>query len=304
MQSPENIPVTVFGGTGFLGSRVVRQLAQRNHRVRVAVRHPRTEAFTTFGGRVEQVRADLREASSVAEAIGDAAGVVNTVGLYVETRDLSFDAIHVDGAERVARLAHAAGARMVHVSGIGADPDSSSRYVQSRAQGENRVRAAASDAIILRPSVLFGPDDSFLTTLSSLVRALPLIPLFGRGATRLQPVHVDDVAEAIASLIAQEAAGAPIYELGGPVIYRYRELLALIAARLGRRRLLLPVPFVVWELLAALAALTPDPPITWDQIALMRQDNLANPDLPGFEALGIAPRALEELLESGRGDSA
>lgn len=297
MQNPDNFTVTVFGGTGFLGRRIVHQLAHRNRRVRVAVRHPRAQAFSNFGSRVEQVRADIREAPSVDAAIRNAAGVVNAVGLYVETPDLGFDAIHVDGAERVARLAHEAGARLVHVSGIGADPGSSSRYIRARALGEQRVRAAAADAVILRPGVLFGPDDAFLSTLTSLVRSLPLIPLFGRGATRLQPVHVDDVAEAIASLLAREATGGSIYELGGPGVYRYRELLALIAARLGRRRLLLPVPFFIWELLALLNSVTPNPPITRDQVALMRRDNVASPDLPGFEELGIVPRALEDFLE-------
>ena len=179
------------------------------------------------------------------DAIRTADGVVNAVGMYRETPDLTFDDIHVDGARRVAEIAKDAGARLVHISGIGVDPESSSSYIRARAIGEQHVRAAATNAIILRPSVLFGPNDSFLRSLCGLVRGLPIIPLFGNGLTKLQPVYVEDVASAIASIFEFNENPDPLYELAGPRVYRYRELLELIATRLQRKRLLLPVPFAV-----------------------------------------------------------
>lgn len=289
-------PITVFGGTGYLGCRVVRALAAGDCRVRVAARHPESGTFADLGERVEPVVADVREAGSIAAAIGDAAGVVNAVGLYTERGDETFAAIHVDGAGRVAAAARVAGARLVHLSGIGADAGSPSKYVRARALGEARVRATAPDAVILRPSVLFGHDDAFVGALVGLVRALPVIPLFGDGRKLLQPVHVDDVAAAIFKVLELGDAAAPLYELGGVRPYAYRDLLALIAARLGRRRLLLPVPYIVWNLLAAALAPLPNSPLSRDQIELMRHDNRPSPELPGLAALGIEPRPLESAL--------
>jgi len=216
MRNPENFRVTVFGGTGFLGRSVVHLLSLRNYQVRVAVRNPRPDLFRNLGNRVEQVYADLREAQSVSDAIKNASGVVNVVGIYQETSGVTFDAVHVDGAQRLAETAD--DARLVHISGIGADPDSPSRYIRARAIGEQRVRAAAAEAVILRPSVLFGPDDSFLRALCGLVRGLPLIPLFGDGETKLQPVYVEDVACAIANIFDRNANCARLYELGAPGI--------------------------------------------------------------------------------------
>lgn len=296
MRNPQNFRVTVFGGTGFLGRSVVHLLSQRNYPVRVAVRNPRPDLFGQLANRVEQVHADLGAAQSVVAAIKNANGVVNAVGLYQETSGVTFDAVHVEGARRLAEIADAAGARLVHISGIGVDADSPSRYVRARAIGEQRVRAASAAAVILRPSVLFGPDDSFLRTLCGLVGGLPIIPLFGDGKTKLQPVYVEDVACAIANLFERDANGAGLYELGGPRVYRYRELLTLIATRLERRRLFLPVPFAFWRILATLASALPNPPITTDQLALMRHDNTVDPDLPGFKDLGIEPRPLEDIL--------
>lgn len=288
---------TVFGATGYLGRRVTRALADAGYRVRAAARHPASEAFADLGDRVEAVEADVRDAGSIAAAIGDAAGVVNAVGLYTERGAETFAAIHVEGAGRVAAAARVAGARLVHLSGIGADPGSPSKYVRARAHGEARVRATAPDAAILRPSVLFGHDDAFLGALVGLVRALPVIPLFGDGRRQLQPVHVDDVAAAIVKIFARGDAAAPLYELGGARAYAYRDLLTQIAARLERKRLFVPVPFIFWNLLAALMAVLPSPPLSRDQIELMRHDNRPNPDLPGFAALDIAPRALDAEFE-------
>ena len=232
--------VAVFGGTGFLGRRVVRHLPGRGFRVRVASRHPERapSPLGPEGEGAEAVRADVRDEGAVASALAGASGAVNAVALYAERggRD-TFRAVHVEAAARMARLARAAGVeRLVHVSGIGADPASASGYIRARGEGEAAVREAFPGATLVRPSAMFGPDDRFLTTLARLLRTLPVYPLFGRGRTRLQPVHVEDVAEAIARVLAgAPGAGHPCYELGGPRVYSYAELLRVVADRTGAR---------------------------------------------------------------------
>jgi NADH dehydrogenase len=293
--------VTVLGGTGFLGRRVVRHLLKHGFSVRVTSRHLDHERLLLAPDRkcVEAVRADVHDETSVAAALAGAFGAVNAVSLYVERGDhATFHAVHVEAAARIARLARAAGVeRLVHVSGIGADPASSSGYIRARGEGEIAVRSAFPAAIIIRPSVMFGSDDHFLTTLAGLLRILPIYPLFGRGRTRLQPVHVEDVAEAIARLVESFAgAGQPCYELGGPRTYTYSELLRSIADRLGIRARLLPLPFALWETLAFLSEFTPGALLTRNQVALMRHDNVASRDLPGLCDLHVTPTALEDVV--------
>ncbi len=293
--------VTVFGGTGFLGRAIVKRLLQAHKRVRIATRHP--SADQTEG--VEQVRADIRDEAAVGAAVDGASAAVNAVALYVERGQETFDAVHVQGALHLAQQAKDHGLRaLVHISGIGADPASSSPYVRARAEGELRVRAAFDGATILRPSVLFGPNDAFLRTLDDLTRLLPVVPLFGTGETRLQPVYVDDVAEAVAAALDQPDAVGKTYELGGAEAYTYKALLAHVLRYRSRRRVLLPVPFNFWELLARLMSVLPAAPVTRDQIALMRQDNVVNPAAAHFADLGISPRSLTELLPRCLGSSA
>jgi uncharacterized protein YbjT (DUF2867 family) len=233
----------------------------------------------------------------VPPAVEGANAVVNTVGHYVERGGASFGAIHGAGARNVAAAASAAGVgRLVHISGIGADPASPSAYVRARAAGERLVREAFATATILRPSVMFGPEDAFFNQLADLARVLPALPLFGRGTVRLQPVSVGDTAEAVARALADPAAPGRTYELGGPRSYAYADLVRLALAHSGRRRLLLPVPYLAWDVLASLAARLPNPPISRDQVTLMRQDNVADPRMPGFADLGIAPSAPEAIL--------
>ncbi len=294
--------VVVFGGTGFLGRRVVRHLLGYGFRVRVASRHPERAPSPLLGpdgAGAEAVGADVRDEAAVASALAGASAAVNAISLYAERggRD-TFRAVHVEAAARIARLARAAGVeRLVHVSGIGADPASASGYIRARGEGEAAVREALPGATLVRPSVMFGPDDRFLTTLVRLLRILPVYPLFGRGRTRLQPVHVEDVAEAIARIVAgAPGAGRPCYELGGPRIYSYAELLRVVADRTGARARLVPLPFALWEALAFLAGFAPGAPLTRDQVALMRRDNVACRDLPGLRELGIAPTALEDVV--------
>lgn len=285
--------VTVLGGTGFLGRTLVRQLVEAGMRVRVAVRHPAADQAEE----VEQFEADVRDEAAVGAALAGAQGVVNAVGLYVEQGEDTFDAVHIQGALHVARQAKRQGlARLVHVSGIGADLASPSRYVRARAQGELQVRQAFDGATIMRPSVLFGPHDAFLNLLDRLTALLPVVPLFGDGQTRLQPVYVEDVADAVAACLRDASTAGVTYELGGAEVHTYREILEKILRHRGRRRGLLPVPFALWDMLSSILSVLPTPPITGAQIALMRQDNVVRPGAAGFRDLGIAPGALHELL--------
>lgn len=290
--------ITVFGGSGFLGREVVRRLAGEGAQLRVAVRHPERAGFLQKFGRVGQIvpmRADVWDEATVAPALAGADAVVNTVGHYVERGGASFEAIHGQGARHVALAARAAGARhLVHISGIGADPASDSSYVRARAIGERLVREAFPDATILRPSVMFGPEDSFLNTLASIGRA-PVIPLFGTGEVRLQPVYVGDVAAAVATALTMEAAMGRLYELGGPRIYSYEALVRLVQRLSGRKSLLLPVPYGVWHALAALTAPLPFRPISRDQVTLMQKDNVVGADALTLADLGITPTAIESI---------
>ena len=292
--------VTVFGGSGFLGRQIVRRLADEGAAVRVAVRHPERATFltgTAAAGEITAVYADVWDEASVGPAVAGAEAVVNTVGHYVERGRASFAAIHGQGAMQVARAAAQAGVRrLVHISGIGADPASASPYVRARGIGERLVREAFPEATILRPSVLFGPEDAFLNRLAGLARVMPALPLFGSGATKLQPVYVRDVAEAVARALATPAAQGRVYELGGPRIYTYEELVRLVLAQIGRKRLLVPIPFVIWELLAALVAPLPRRPVSRDQVILMKRDNVVGTSALTFAELGIAPTPLEEVL--------
>jgi NADH dehydrogenase len=252
--------------------------------------------FQDTDNRLEQVRSDVRDVQSVADSIEGADGVVNAVGLYVESQGATFEAVHVVGAQKIAQQCVISGPKLVHISGIGADTGSPSAYIRARAVGEQRVREAAPQAVILRPIVLFGRGDAFLRSLSGLVRRLPVIPLFGNGGTRLQPVFVEDVAKAIETILSRNEPGANMYELGGAQILTYRDLLSMIARALNRKRLTLPIPFLIWELLAALASILPNPPLTRDQVELMRHDNIVDPGAAGFAELGIEPRGIGDLL--------
>ncbi len=290
--------VTVFGGTGFLGRRIVERFGAAGARVRVAVRHT-TEGVPPQGGDVELVYADVRDGTTVAQAIRDSDAVVNAVGLYVEQGEATFQTVHVDGAQEVARAAREARIpRLVHLSGIGADVNSESSYVRSRALGELAVREECTEATILRPSVLFGRGDALFRSLAAITRISPVFPLFGDGSTRLQPVFVGDVAEAVVKAVSSPSASGQVYELGGPRVYRYKELIELVLVHLKRRRVLVPVPFFVWEIQAALLGILPNPPLTRDQVILMKRDNVVSDAALTFADLGITPRPVEAELPS------
>ena len=292
--------VTVFGGSGFLGQRLVRRLASDGTAVRVVGRHPDYARSTLRAAGIERLTffcADVRDRGAVAGAVAGSDAVVNTVSAYVETRDVTFESVHEQGAETVAREAAFAGvARFVLVSGIGADPESGSAYIRSRGRGERVVREAFPDATIARPSAMFGPGDALFGTLAHLARLLPVIPLIGGGHTRLQPVYVEDVAEAIAHMLADTGNAGRTYELAGPDVYTMRELTEIVLRITGRQRLLAPLPFAVAEIQARLFEFLPNPPLTTGQVELLKTDNVASASLPGLRELSIKPKTVEEII--------
>jgi len=239
----------------------------------------------------------VRDRGAVASAVAGSDAVVNAVSAYVETGGVTFESVHERGAEMLAREAAAAGvARFVLVSGIGADPESGSAYIRSRGRGERVVQEAFPGATIVRPSAMFGPGDALFGTLAHLARLLPVIPLIGGGHTRLQPVYVEDVAEAIAHMLADTGTAGRTYELAGPDVYTMRELTEIVLRITGRRRLLAPVPFAVAEIQARLFELLPNPPLTTGQVELLKADNVANASLPGLRELSIKPKTVEEII--------
>jgi uncharacterized protein YbjT (DUF2867 family) len=291
--------VAVFGGTGFLGRRVVRHLRKRGFSVRIASRHPHRgdELFALDDPHLQSVEADIHNEQSVARALAGAYGVVNAVSLYIEHRTETFHSQHVECAQRLATQACQAGIeRLVHVSGIGADVASPSLYVRKRGEGELAVRAAFADALLIRPAVMFGPDDSFLTTIIMLLERLPIYPMFGRGLTRLQPAYVEDVAEAITRALQGTEKHPNTFECGGPRVYTYEELLKVVAHEANLRPTLMPIPFAAWHALAWFAEMLPKPPVTRNQVELMQVDSVASPEMPGFGELGISPLSIEEIL--------
>lgn len=294
--------IVVFGGTGFLGRRLVRHLRSHGFAVRVAVRHPeRVAGLFPQDPLIGSVAANVDDDASVAQAVAGAWGVVNAVSLYVEKGGRTFHSVHVEAAGRVAAAARRAGVqRLVQMSGLGADPRSPSPYIRSRGEGEAAVREAFPGAIVIRPSAMFAAEDGLTAALAGMLRATPVFPLFGTGHTRLQPAFVEDVAEAVARIFTIPTPAA-IYEFGGPDVLTYKALLQTVARRLGLRRLLLPLPFLLWRLLASVAEWLPSPPLTTGQVDLMRHDNVVPGALPGFAALEIAPKSIETVLASEAG---
>ncbi len=307
--------VTVFGGSGFIGRQVVKRLAAKGVRVRVAVRRPEAALFLKPMGDVGQItpqQANLRDEASVRAAVDGADGVVNLVGILYERGRQRFDAVHVAGAAAVARAAAEAGAgRLVHLSALGASARSPSAYARSKAAGEEAVRSAFPDAVILRPSVVFGPHDDFFNRFAAMARLpvpLPVfgcplprwregrLDLYGDGGTKFQPVYVDDVARAVVAGLEDPATAGNTYELGGPIVYSFLELMRLVLRETRRRRPLVPVPFWWASMLAAVLELLPIPPLTRDQVALLKSDNVVSGTLPGLRDLGIVPTSAEVVL--------
>jgi len=295
--------VTVFGGSGFLGRNVVRALAKRGYRIRVAVRRPELAGHLQPLGRVGQVhpvQANLRYPASVDAAMRDSGVAINLVGILAEGSAQSFDAVQARGAATVARSAAAVGARMVHVSAIGADENSLSSYARSKAAGEKAVLAAVPSATILRPSVVFGPEDQFTNRFAALARISPALPLIGGGVTRMQPVYVGDVATAVANAVDGKTKPGATYELGGPEVLTMREIMEIILSITERKRMLVSLPFGFARLQALFLQFAPGAlKLTPDQVALLRSDNVVSDAAKAagltLEGLGIAPASMAAI---------
>ncbi len=297
--------ITVFGGSGFLGRHVVRRLAKAGSRITVAVRHPEHAKFLKPMGDVGQITAisaDIQDDGQVAAAVKGADGVVNLVGILYQTRRQRFGAIQADGADRVAKAAAAAGVRrMVQISAIGADADSDSEYARTKAAGEAAVRAAFPGATVIRPSIIFGPEDDFFNRFAQVACVSMALPLFGGGTTRYQPVYVGDAAEAISKVLQSDDAKGKTYELAGPRIYSFAELMTLMLSEIGRKRLLVPLPFFIADIMGAVLQYVPPlivkgPILTRDQAQLLRHDSVASATMPGLKELEIKPTSLEVIL--------
>jgi len=305
---PIDTLVTVFGGSGFLGRSIVHRLARRGYRLRVATRRPALALHLMPSGKVGQiafVRADVAVERERNAAVDGAAVVINLVGILKEGGGRSFKALHAEAAGGIAAYAAKAGVRrLIHVSAIGADKDSRSLYARTKAEGEALVRAAYPDAIILRPSVVFGPGDGFFTRFASLMRLSALVfPLFGGGKTKFQPVFAGDVADAVAHVLRDQAARGRTYELGGPGVYSLKEILAYVAEVTERKRAFIPIPFFLLDIIAALTGWVPFAPITLDQARLLRVDNVVKAGRDAatvgtLQDLGVQPTAVEAVVPS------
>jgi len=303
LASNQETLVTVFGGSGFLGRNVVRALAKRDYRIRVAVRQPELAGHLQPIGRVGQihaVQANLRYPASVEAAMRDSQIAINLVGILAEGGAQSFEAVQAKGAETIAKAASAVSARMVHVSAIGADQNSLSGYGRSKAAGEKAVLAAVPSATILRPSVVFGPEDQFTNRFAALARMAPALPLIGGGVTRLQPVYVGDVATAVADAADGKTKPGGIYELGGAEVLTVREIMEIILGIIERKRMLLSLPFALAKLQAAFLQFAPGAlKLTPDQVELLRVDNVVSDAAKSagltLQGLGITPDSLEAI---------
>jgi NADH dehydrogenase len=298
--------VTVFGGSGFLGRHVVNALARRDYRIRVAVRRPELAGHLQPLGKVGQihaVQANLRYPDSIQAAMQGASVAINLVGILAEGGAQKFDSVQAEGAAVVAKAAAAAGGRMVQISAIGADANSDSRYARSKAAGEQAVLAALPKAVIMRPSLVFGPEDDFINRFAALARISPVVPLVGGGMTKMQPVYVGDVASAVAQAVDGKAKQGAIYELGGPEVLTMREIIQIILKTIQRKRLLVSLPFGLASLQALLLQFAPGGlKLTPDQVKLLRVDNVVSEAAKAagltLQGLGIAPDSLEAIAPS------
>ncbi len=296
--------VTVFGGSGFVGRHVVRELAKRGYRVRAAVRHPSLAGFLrTMGlpGQVEAVYADVKDDESVARALSGADMAVNLVGILYESGKQKFDALQAEAAGRIAWSAKAKGVeRLVHVSAIGADAQSPAKYASSKAAGEAAVLDAFPEAVILRPSIIFGNGDGFFNRFAAMAKFSPALPLLGGGHTRMQPVYVDDVADAVCTALEDTSTQGKTYELGGPKVYSFKQLMQIVLAETQRKRILAPIPWAIARLQGRILGLLPAPLLTLDQVRMLETDNVvseaAMSENRTIEDLGIKPKSVEAIV--------
>lgn len=293
--------VTVFGGSGFVGRAIVRALAQEGLQVRVACRRIELAERTKTAGDVGQVtvmRTNLRIPASVAAAIAGSQAVVNASGIPFQRGRQRYQAVHVEGARAIAEASRAAGVqRLVHISGIGAEQrNSPNKYVRSKVDAEDAIVAGFETATILRPSVVFGPEDAMFNRMAKIATQAPFLPVVGDGSAKVQPVFVGDVGSAVAAVLARPDTAKTVFELGGPRIYTYREIAALVLREIDRSKPIIGVPAGLMKIAGFFAEFLPVPPLTHDQVDLLTTDNVARPGAPGLAALGIEPTAAEAIL--------
>lgn len=299
--------VTVFGGSGFIGRGLVQRLARLGCVVRCAGRDPENAHVLKPLGDVGQIApwaADVRRPETVRAALEGADACVNLVGILYERGKRTFNAVHVEGAAAAAEAARSAGCRrFIHVSALGADADSESAYARTKAEGEAAVKTAFPDATVFRPGVVFGAGDSFFNMFAGMTLMSPILPVIGAplwppggGGPKMQPVYAGDVAEVMARALCETGHAGKTYSLGGPAVYTFRELMALVLRVTGRRRVLAPMPYIAAELFAGVAQFLPKPLLTPDQVKLLRTDNVTPPGAPGFEAFGVSPQSVESQV--------
>jgi uncharacterized protein YbjT (DUF2867 family) len=290
--------ITVFGGTGFIGRHLVALLLRSGATVRLAVRRPGRVQMTIVSGQPpELIQADVLDRVAVGTAIAGADAVVNLVGILTETTTQSYRAIHVEAAHRVALAAHRHGVtRLIHLSALGASPTSPAISDQTKAEGEQAVRAAFPPATIVRPSLVFGEDDHFFSRFTAMIRSSPVLPLIGGGTTKFQPVFVHDMTAGLLELLKHPETAGKTYEFGGTQVYSLRALLELLLTALNRQRVLIPIPFALAEMQAGLLELLPNPPLTRDQVRLLKTDKVVSGVEPTLGDLGVQTRPLEEFL--------
>ena len=290
--------ITVFGGTGFIGRNLVALLLRSGVKVRVAVRHPgRVREATESAQALQIVQADVLDDIAVGGAIAGADAIVNLVGILTETATQTYRAIHVEAARQVALAAQRHGVmRLIHISALGASPASSAISDRTKAEGEQTVRAAFPEATIVRPSLVFGEDDHFFSRFAAMIRRSPVLPLIGGGRTKFQPVFVGDMTAGLVELLMRPETAGKTYEFGGTQVYSFRVLLELLLTALNRQRVLIPIPFALAEMQAGLLELLPAPPLTRDQIRLLKTDKVISGLEPTLGDLGVQPRPLDEFL--------
>ena len=291
--------ITVFGGTGFIGRHLVSLLRRSGATVRVVVRDPGGVKIPTEPANAPEItQGDILDEISVGRATTGADAVVNLVGILTETATQGYHAIHVEGARRVALAAQRDGVtRLIHISALGASLTSPATSDRTKAEGEQAFRAAFPQATIVRPSLTFGEDDHFFTRFAAMIRSSPVLPLIGGGTTKFQPLFVDDMTAGLLELLKRSDTAAKTYEFGGPQVYSFKALLELLMTALNRQRVLLPIPFVLAEMHAGLLELLPNPPLTRDQVRLLKTDKVVSGLEPTLGDLGVQPRRLEEFLE-------
>ena len=290
--------ITVFGGTGFIGRHLVTRLLRSGATVRVAARRPARVKVPAEPAKAPQiVQAEVLDDITVDRAIAGTDAVFNLVGILTETATQTYRAIHVEGARRVALAAQRHGVmRLIHISALGASLTSPAISDRTKAEGEEAVRAVFPQATIVRPSLTYGEDDHFFTRFAAMIRSSPILPLIGGGTTKFQPVFIDDMTAGLFELLKRSDTAGKTYEFGGPQVYSFKVLLELLLIALNRQRVLLPIPFALAEMQAGLLELFPNPPLTRDQVRLLKTDKVVSGMEPTLGDLGVQPRLLEEFL--------